>query len=53
MEIRRGYTPTAIDSITKLMPCWLVARRTAQATEDFMNDLAPRLANRVQLTTDY
>ena len=46
------YTFTAIDPITKLMPCWLVATRTAQATEDFMNDLAPRLANRVQLTTD-
>jgi IS1 family transposase len=34
------------------MPCWLVGRRTVQATEDFMNDLAPRLAKRVQLTTD-
>jgi IS1 family transposase len=46
------YTFTAIDPITKLMPCWLVGQRTAQCTEDFMNDLAPRLANRVQLTTD-
>ena len=46
------YTFTAIDPESKLMPCWLVGERTAQCTEDFINDLAPRLANRVQLTTD-
>jgi IS1 family transposase len=46
------YTFTAIDPETKLMPCWLVGQRTARCTEDFMNDLAPRLGNRVQLTTD-
>jgi IS1 family transposase len=46
------YTFTAIDPESKLMPCWLVAQRTAQATHDFMDDLAPRLANRIQLTTD-
>jgi IS1 family transposase len=46
------YTFTAIDPVSKLMPCWLVGQRTTQATEDFMNDLAPRLAKRVQLTTD-
>jgi IS1 family transposase len=46
------YTFTAIDPVSKLMPCWLVGQRTIQATEDFMNDLAPRLAKRVQLTTD-
>ena len=46
------YTFTAIDPVTKLMPCWLVGYRTAQCANDFMADLAPRLANRVQLTTD-
>lgn len=46
------YTFTAIDPDTKLMPCWLVGQRTAKCTEDFMCDLAPRLGNRVQLTTD-
>lgn len=46
------YTFTAIDPDSKLMPCWLVGQRTKQCTEDFMNDLAPRLGNRVQLTTD-
>ena len=46
------YTFTAIDPVTKLMPCWLVGTRTKQCTFDFMADLAPRLANRIQLTTD-
>ena len=46
------YTFTAIDPETKLMPCWLVGTRTAQCANDFMADLAPRLANRIQLTTD-
>jgi IS1 family transposase len=46
------YTFTAIDPVTKLMPCWLVGTRSSQCTEDFICDLAPRLANRIQLTTD-
>ena len=46
------YTYTAIDPITKLMPCWLVGYRTSESADHFMGDLAPRLANRVQLTTD-
>ena len=46
------YTFTAIDPVTKLMPCWLVGTRTAECANDFMMDLAGRLANRVQLTTD-
>jgi IS1 family transposase len=46
------YTFTAIDPDTKQMPCWLVGVRTARCAEDFMADLAPRLAKRVQLTTD-
>lgn len=46
------YTFTAIDPETKLMPCWLVGTRTRECAFDFMDDLASRLANRVQLTTD-
>jgi IS1 family transposase len=46
------YTFTAIDPETKLMPCWLVGTRTNDCANDFMVDLASRLANRVQLTTD-
>jgi IS1 family transposase len=34
------------------MPCWLVGQRTGDCTNEFMDDLAPRLANRVQLPTD-
>ena len=46
------YTYTAIDPVTKLMPCWLVGYRTSESADHFMSDLAPRLANRVQLTSD-
>ena len=43
---------TAMDPESKLMPCWLVGLRNGPCTEEFMSDLAPRLANRVQLTKD-
>ena len=46
------WTWTAICADTKLIPVWLVADRGAGAAWQFMQDLAPRLANRVQLTTD-
>jgi hypothetical protein len=35
-----------------LIPCWFVGTRDAQAAFHFMEDLAARLAHRVQLTTD-
>lgn len=46
------WTWTALDAETKLIPCWYVGTRDAGAAYHFMNDLASRLANRVQLTTD-
>ncbi len=46
------WTWTAIDADTKLVPSWLVADRSACAATEFIKDLAGRLANRVQLTTD-
>lgn len=46
------WTWTAIDADTKLIPCWLVGSRSAHAAKMFMQDLAGRLANRVQLTSD-
>jgi IS1 family transposase len=46
------YTWTAIDAETKLVPSFLVGRRDAQYARVFMLDLASRLKNRVQLTTD-
>jgi IS1 family transposase len=46
------WTWTAIDADTKLIASWAVGRRDAGTAYEFMNDLAARLANRVQLTTD-
>lgn len=46
------WTWTAIDADTKLIPCWHVGGRDADAAALFMEDLASRLASRVQLTTD-
>jgi IS1 family transposase len=46
------YTWTAIDAETKLVPCWHVGTRDAESAYDFIHDLASRLANRIQLTTD-
>jgi IS1 family transposase len=42
----------AIDADTKLIPCWLLGKRDAGCATEFIQDLANRLANRVQLTTD-
>jgi len=46
------WTWTAIDADTKLIPSWFVGGRDSDAAIIFMNDLASRLANRVQLTSD-
>lgn len=46
------WTWTAICADTKVIPAWLVADRGAGAAWEFMQDLAPRLARRVQLATD-
>ena len=46
------YTWTAIDADTKLAISWLVGKRSAKYAKAFISDLASRLANRVQLTTD-
>ncbi len=46
------WTWMAICADTKLVPCWHVGRRFAEDAKVFINDLAGRLSNRVQLTTD-
>ena len=46
------WTWTAICADTKLVPSWRVGDRSGQTAIDFMDDLRPRLANRVQLTSD-
>lgn len=46
------WTWTALDSDSKLIVTYLVGGRDADCAMEFMDDLAWRLANRVQLTTD-
>jgi IS1 family transposase len=47
-----AWTWTALDADTKLIVSFLVANRDAPSAQTFMRDVASRLANRVQLTTD-
>lgn len=46
------WTWTAIDADSKLCVSWLVGSRDSGVATEFMQDVAGRLANRVQLTTD-
>ncbi len=46
------WTWTAIDADSKLMVSWLVGDRSVATATEFIQDVAARLANRVQLTTD-
>jgi len=46
------WTFTAICADTKLVPSWYIGNRDLVTATTFMKDLAGRLANRVQLTTD-
>lgn len=46
------WTWTAIDADSKLIISWLVGGRDAEYAIEFMDDVAKRLANRVQLSSD-
>ena len=46
------WTWTAIDADSKLMISYLVGNRDAEYAKIFMEDVASRLKNRVQMTTD-
>jgi IS1 family transposase len=46
------WTWVAIDADTKLIPSWIVGPRDGVTARIFVNDLAGRLANRIQLTSD-
>jgi len=46
------WTWLAIDADTKLIPSFYVGNRDAEAAQHFIGDLALRLTNRVQLTSD-
>lgn len=46
------WTFTAIDADSKLIFSWLVGQRVHESGQRFVKDVASRLANRVQITTD-
>jgi IS1 family transposase len=46
------WTWTGIDPDSKLMISWVVGSRDSYSAKSLMDDLAARLANKVQLTTD-
>jgi hypothetical protein len=46
------WTFTAICADTKLIPSWLVGERTSDDAEVFLTDLASRMTDRIQLSTD-
>jgi IS1 family transposase len=46
------WTWTAMDPDSKLMVSWFVGNRSLRSARTFIEDLAGRLANRVQITTD-
>lgn len=54
MEDKAGdvWTWTALDADSKLIVSWFVGNRDLESAHIFMQDVAGRLANRVQLTTD-
>lgn len=47
-----AWTWVAIDADTKLVASWRVGDRSTDTAIDFVSDLASRLRNRVQITTD-
>jgi IS1 family transposase len=46
------WTWVAIDADSKLVPSWRIGDRTLETGLAFVDDLAKRLANRVQITSD-
>jgi IS1 family transposase len=51
-ELGDAWVFVAIDAETKLVPSYIVGKRTAASTTNFIDDLSQRLSQRVQLTTD-
>lgn len=52
LRVGDQWTFVALDPDTKLVPAYLVGKRTQENTQRFMNDLASRVTNRVQISTD-
>lgn len=51
-KVGDSWTFVAIDADTKLVPAYLVGKRTAEDTGRFIADLKARLSKRVQISTD-
>jgi IS1 family transposase len=51
-EMGDQWVFVAMDAETKLVPVFTVGKRTEETTWYFITELAERLANRIQLTTD-
>jgi IS1 family transposase len=52
MEVGSVWTFCAIDAETKLVPAFKVGDRTPATTQAFISEVAARMANRVQISTD-
>lgn len=52
LEVGDQYVFVAVDSETKIVPCFRIGKRNAANAWYFMQDLEARLADRIQLTTD-
>src|ERR1700685_4295211 len=52
LEVVDHHVFVAMDSETKLVPCFRVGKRSSVNAYYFMQELESRLANRLQLTTD-
>jgi IS1 family transposase len=51
-EVGDQWVFVAMDAETKLVPVFTVGKRNEETTWYFINELAERVANRIQLTTD-
>lgn len=51
-ELGDVWTFCAIDAETKLVPTFRCGKRTAEMANEFVQDVASRMANRVQISTD-
>jgi IS1 family transposase len=51
-EVGDAWTFIALDGDTKVVPCFRVGKRDATTANAFISDLASRLTNRVQLSSD-
>ena len=51
-ELGDAWIFVALDADTKLVPVFLVGKRSSANTQTFIHDLRRRTVNRIQLTTD-